>query len=68
MMSFHLSSVPTTFMDLMNRVFRKYLDFCVIVFIDDLLVYSKNEDYHINHLKIVRQILKDNQLFAKFSK
>ena len=55
-------------MDLMNRVFHPYLDQFVIVFIDDILVYSKNVDEHTLHLRIVLQTLKDKQLYAKFSK
>ncbi|KAH0636086.1 hypothetical protein KY289_036001 [Solanum tuberosum] len=55
-------------MDLMNRVFKQYLDLFVIVFIDDILIYSRNEEEHASHLRIVRQTLKDSQLFAKFSK
>ena len=55
-------------MDLMNRVFRQYLDMFVIVFIDDILIYSRSESEHVDHLRIVLQVLKDHQLFAKFSK
>ena len=55
-------------MDLMNRVFRKYVDFFVIVFIYDFLIYSRSENDHMRHLIIVLQVLKDNQLSAKFSK
>ena len=55
-------------MDLMNRVFRNYLDSFVIVFIDDILIYSKNEGDHMNHLRVVLQVLKEHQLFAKYSK
>ena len=57
-----------TFMDLMNRVFKQYLDLFVIVFIDDILIYSRNEKEHASHLRIVLQTLKDHQKFAKFSK
>ena len=67
-MSFGLTNAPTTFMDLMNWVFKQYLDMFVIVFIDDILVYSRNESDHANHLKIVWQTLRDHQLFTKFSK
>ncbi|WMV49715.1 hypothetical protein MTR67_043100 [Solanum verrucosum] len=49
----------------MNRVFRQYLDMFVIMLIDDILIYSRSEDYHVNHLRIVLPILKDQQLFAK---
>ena len=67
-MSFGLTNAPTTFIDLMNMVFRNYLDLFVIVFIDDILVYSKKECEHMNHLKVVLQVLKEHQLFAKYSK
>ena len=52
-MSFSVTNAPTTFMDLMNRVFRSYLDSFVIVFIEDILVYSKNEGDYMNHLSVV---------------
>ena len=52
-MSFGLTNAPTAFMDLKNRVFRQYLDMFVIVFIDDILVYSRNKEDHANHLRIV---------------
>ena len=55
-------------MDLMNRVFKKYLDLFVIVFIDDILFYSRNEEENASNLRIFLQTLKDRQLFAKFSK
>ena len=55
-------------MDLMNRVFKQYLDLFVIVFMDDVLIYSRNEEEHVSHLRIVLQTHKDRQLFAKFSK
>ncbi|KAH0721575.1 hypothetical protein KY285_005148 [Solanum tuberosum] len=58
----------TRFMDLMNKVFKQYLDLFVIVFIDDILIYSRNEEEHVSHLRVVLQTLKDHQLFAKFSK
>ncbi|KAH0695863.1 hypothetical protein KY289_013345 [Solanum tuberosum] len=67
-MSFGLTNAPAAFMDLMNRVFRQYLDSFVIVFIDDILIYSKNENDHIEHLRMVLQVLKDQRLYAKFSK
>ncbi|KAF3676518.1 putative zinc finger CCCH domain-containing protein 19-like isoform X2 [Capsicum annuum] len=66
--SFGLTNAPAAFMDLMNRVFRQYLDMFVIVFIDDILVYSQNGNDHADHLRIVLQTLRDHQLFAKFSK
>ncbi|KAK8921042.1 hypothetical protein KSP39_PZI020900 [Platanthera zijinensis] len=52
----------------MNRVFRKYLDSFIVVFIDDILVYSKSEEEHETHLRLVLQVLRENQLYAKFSK
>ncbi|KAA0046181.1 pol protein [Cucumis melo var. makuwa] len=55
-------------MDLMNRVFREFLDTFVIVFIDDILIYSKTEAEHEEHLRMVLQTLRDNKLYAKFSK
>ena len=67
-MPFGLTNIPAAFMDLMNRVFHPYLDQFVIVFIDDILVYSKNMDEHALHLRIVLQTLRDRQLYAKFSK
>ena len=55
-------------MDLMNRVFKDYLDRCVIVFIDDILIYSHSLEEHAEHLRIVLNILKQKQLYAKFKK
>ena len=66
-MPFGLTNAPTTFMDLMNRVFRPYLDKFVMVFIDDILVYSRDEQEHEQHLKIVLQTLIE-KLYVKFSK
>ncbi|XP_060185718.1 uncharacterized protein LOC132615153 [Lycium barbarum] len=66
--SFGLTNAPAAFMDLMNRVFKPYLDLFVIVFIDDILVYSRSETDHVDHLRIVLQTLKDRELYAKFSK
>ncbi|KAL0539789.1 hypothetical protein IC582_024007 [Cucumis melo] len=67
-MCFGLTNAPAVFMDLMNRVFREFLDTFVIVFIDDILIYSKTEAEHEEHLRIVLQTLRDNKLYAKFSK
>ena len=67
-MPFRLTNAPAAFMDLMNRVFKPYLDTFVIVFIDDILVYSRSEEEHAEHLRIVLQTLRDKQLYAKFSK
>ena len=67
-MSFGLTNAPTAFMDLMNGVFKPFLDRFVIVFIDDILVYSRSEEEHAEHLRIVLQTLREHQLYAKFSK
>ncbi|MCO6516861.1 MAG: reverse transcriptase family protein, partial [Snodgrassella sp.] len=67
-MSFGLTNAPAAFMDLMNRVFRDYLDKFVIVFIDDILVYSQSESQHEQHLRLVLQRLREHRLYAKFSK
>ena len=57
-MSFGLTNAPTAFMDPINRVFQDYFDSFVIVFIDDILIYSMNEDKHESHLRLVLQVLK----------
>jgi hypothetical protein len=67
-MSFGLTNVPAYFMNLMNKVFIEYLDRFVVVFIDDILIYSKSDSDHEEHLRLVLQKLRDNQLYAKFSK
>ena len=67
-MSFGLTNAPVTFMDLMNGVFKPYLDSFVIVFIDDILIYSRSKEEHEHHLRIVLGILKEKKLYAKFSK
>ena len=67
-MPFGLTNAPAAFMDLMNRVFHPYLDQFVIVFIDDILVYSQTESDHAAHLRLVLQRLRDHQLYAKFEK
>ena len=67
-MSFGLINAPTTFMDIKNKVFKPYLDLFVIVFIDDILVYSRNEEHHASYLRFVLPTLKDKELYAKFSK
>ena len=67
-MSFGLTNAPTAFMDLMNRVFHPYLDRFVIVFIDDILVYSGSSEEHSEYLRIVFQTLREWQLDAKLSK
>ena len=67
-MPFGLTNAPAAFMDLMNRVFIPYLDKFVIVFIDEILVYSDSPVEHAEHLRTVLQILRERQLYAKFSK
>ena len=67
-MSFGLTNAPTAFIDLMNRVFRDFLDQFVIVFIDDILVYSKDEGEHDTHLRLVLQHVREHRLYAKFDK
>ncbi|KAM2897603.1 hypothetical protein COP2_007227 [Malus domestica] len=67
-MPFGLTNAPAAFMDLMNRVFQPYLDRFVIVFINDILVYSKSKAEHARHLKLVLSSLREHQLYAKFSK
>jgi hypothetical protein len=67
-MSFGLTNAPAYFMYLMNSVFMDYLDTFVVVFIDDILVYSQNEQEHEEHLRKVLQRLRDYQLYAKLSK
>jgi hypothetical protein len=68
MMSFGLTNAPAYFMYLMNNVFMEYLDKFVVVFIDDILIFSKNEEEHDEHLRLVLQKLRENQLYAKLSK
>ena len=67
-MPFGLTNAPAVFMALMNKVFRPYLDKFVIVFIDDILVYSRDEEEHANHMRLVLQTLREKQLYAKFNK
>ncbi|KAA0051440.1 ty3-gypsy retrotransposon protein [Cucumis melo var. makuwa] len=67
-MSFGLTNAPAVFMDLMNRVFKDFLDSFVIVFIDDILIYSKTEAEHEKHLHQVLETLRANKLYVKFSK
>ena len=61
-MSFGLTNAPAAFMDLINRVFRPYVDQFVVVFIDDILVYSTNVEEHMYHLRTILQTLRENQL------
>ena len=67
-MLFGLTKAPAYFMSMMNKVFMEFLDKFVVVFIDDILVYSKNEEEHKEHLRLVLGKLREHQLYAKFSK
>ena len=67
-MPFRLTNPLAAFMDLMHRVFHPYLVQFVVVFVDDILIYSQSEEEHEDHLRIVLQALREHQLYAKFSK
>jgi hypothetical protein len=67
-MSFGLTNAPAYFMYLMNKIFMEYSDKFVVVFIDDILIYSKNEEEHEEHLRLVLQKLREHELYAKFTK
>nr|CAH66139.1 H0616A11.3 [Oryza sativa] len=67
-MSFGLTNAPAFFMNLMNKVFMEYLDKFVVVFIDDILIYSKTKEEHEEHLRLALEKLREHQLYAKFSK
>ncbi|GKE35868.1 putative reverse transcriptase domain-containing protein [Tanacetum coccineum] len=67
-MLFGMTNAPAVFMDLMNRVCRPYLDKFVIMFIDDILIYSKTREEHVEHLRLVLELLRKEKLYAKFSK
>jgi hypothetical protein len=67
-MSFGLTNALAYFMYLMNKVFMEYLDKFVMVFIDDILIFSKNEEEHDEHLRLELQKLRENQLYAKLNK
>ena len=67
-MPFGLTNAPAAFMCMMNQVFQPYLDKFMIVFIDDILIYSKDKQEHKVHLRVVLQTLRERQLYTKFSK
>ena len=66
MVPFGLTNAPATFMCLMNSVFSRYLDKFVLVFLDDILIYSKNEEEHEEHLRLTLQLLREHHLYTKF--
>ena len=68
MIPFGLTNAPATFMDFMHGVFQPYLDQFVMVFMDDILIYTQSKWEHEDHLRIFLQLLRDHQLYAKFSK
>ena len=68
MVPFDLTNAPTTFMCLMNIVFSKYLDKFVLIFLDDILIYSKNEEEHEEHLRMKLKFLREHKLYAKLRK
>ena len=67
-MPFGVTNAPAVFMDFMNRIFRPFLDKFVVVFIYDILIYSKTQEEHAEHLRLVLGILREKQLYAKLSK
>ncbi|GKF46461.1 putative reverse transcriptase domain-containing protein, partial [Tanacetum coccineum] len=67
-MPFRLTNAPGVFMDLMNWVCKPYMDKFVIVFIEDILIYPKSKEEHEEHLKLILELLKNEELYAKFSK
>lgn len=68
MLPFGLTNAPTTFMFLMNNTLHNYLDKFVLVFIDEIIVFSKNEEEHMEHLRLVQQTLGEHKLYVMFSK
>jgi len=67
-MPFGVTNAPAMFMDYMNRIFRPFLDMFVVVFIDNILIYSRTQEEHAEHLRLMLGILREKQLYAKLSK
>lgn len=67
MMLFNVSNAPGVFIQYMNRIFHPYLDSFVVVFINNILVYSKSDEDHVEHLRIVLQVLKEKKLYVKLT-
>ena len=67
-MPFGVTNAPAAFMDLMNGIFKPYIDDFIVVFIDDILIYSKNTEEHEYHLRIALQTLREQKLYAKLTK
>ena len=67
-MTFGLKNALAAFMNLMNRVFKEHLDKFIVIFIDDIFIYSRSREEHEEQLRMILQILKEQQLYAKFSK
>lgn len=67
-MPFEVTNAPAAFMDLMNRIFKPFLDEFVVIFIDDIMIYSKSEEEHEHHLRIALQTLREQKLYAKLTK
>ena len=67
-MSFGVTNTPAVFMDYMNKILRLFLDKFVVIFIDDILIYSRTREEHTEHLRLVLDVLREKQLYAKLSK
>ena len=67
-MPFGLTNAPAAFIDMMNRTYRPYLDHFMVVFVDDILIYSKSREEHSHHLHMALQTLREHQLYAKLEK
>ena len=67
-MPFRLTNAPAVFINTMNRIFREYLDKFVVTFIDDILIYSRTEEEHLEHLRIELERLRKEKLYAKYKK